>query len=166
MHSKMDWLALLDLRSSLLSHRLQRSNQMFRLRDVAHHNGSAVIFQPHFFDKKKECFSALYIVKNGGGRWIRTIEVGDSRFTVCPLWPLGNSTTKPKLERVGGVEPPWPAWKAGAQPLCHTRRTSSKNWYRRWDLNPHSLGELGPEPSASANSATSAFLYASKFYFI
>ena len=27
----------------------------------------------------------------GGGRWIRTTEVTDSRFTVCPLWPLGNS---------------------------------------------------------------------------
>ena len=26
----------------------------------------------------------------GGGRWIRTIEVRDNRFTVCPLWPLGN----------------------------------------------------------------------------
>ena len=27
----------------------------------------------------------------GGGRWIRTIEGIASRFTVCPLWPLGNS---------------------------------------------------------------------------
>ena len=27
----------------------------------------------------------------GGGRWIRTTEVEDNRFTVCPLWPLGNS---------------------------------------------------------------------------
>ena len=26
-----------------------------------------------------------------GGRWIRTTEGGASRFTVCPLWPLGNS---------------------------------------------------------------------------
>ena len=26
----------------------------------------------------------------GGRRWIRTIEVTDNRFTVCPLWPLGN----------------------------------------------------------------------------
>ena len=25
----------------------------------------------------------------GGGRWIRTTEVTDNRFTVCPLWPLG-----------------------------------------------------------------------------
>ena len=28
---------------------------------------------------------------NGGGEWIRTTEVVDNRFTVCPLWPLGNS---------------------------------------------------------------------------
>ena len=28
---------------------------------------------------------------NGGREWIRTTEVVDNRFTVCPLWPLGNS---------------------------------------------------------------------------
>ena len=27
----------------------------------------------------------------GGGWWIRTTEVSDNRFTVCPLWPLGKS---------------------------------------------------------------------------
>ena len=26
----------------------------------------------------------------GGQGWIRTTEVGDGRFTVCSLWPLGN----------------------------------------------------------------------------
>ena len=31
---------------------------------------------------------------NGGGEWIRTTEVVDNRFTVCPLWPLGNSPIK------------------------------------------------------------------------
>ena len=31
------------------------------------------------------------ILFDGGGRWIRTIEGIASRFTVCPLWPLGNS---------------------------------------------------------------------------
>ena len=37
--------------------------------------------------------------------------------------PFGHSGTPPlkKLERVRGVEPLYPAWKAGAQPLCHTR---------------------------------------------
>ena len=28
---------------------------------------------------------------NGGGGRIRTIEANRNRFTVCPLWPLGNS---------------------------------------------------------------------------
>ena len=42
-------------------------------------------------------------VKKFGGRgWIRTIEVGDNRFTVCPLWPLGNP---PVLELMMGLEP-------------------------------------------------------------
>ena len=36
----------------------------------------------------------IKVQKNGGGGWIRTIEVSDSRFTVCPLWPLGNPTTR------------------------------------------------------------------------
>ena len=31
-----------------------------------------------------------------------------------------------KLERVTGVEPVYPAWKAGAQPLCHTRKRFQK----------------------------------------
>ena len=47
----------------------------------------------------------------GGGRWIRTTEVSDNRFTVCPLWPLGNSPIYGilfvvKMEPVKGVEPP------------------------------------------------------------
>ena len=31
--------------------------------------------------------------KNGGGRWIRTIESSANGFTVRPLWPLGNPST-------------------------------------------------------------------------
>ena len=34
-------------------------------------------------------FKAFF--KLGGRRWIRTIEAWRNRFTVCPLWPLGNS---------------------------------------------------------------------------
>ena len=34
-------------------------------------------------------FSRISIVFNGR-RWIRTTEASCSRFTVCPLWPLGN----------------------------------------------------------------------------
>ena len=47
----------------------------------------------------------------GGGRWIRTTEGSASRFTVCPLWPLGNSPILTSLvfdavELVDGLEPP------------------------------------------------------------
>ena len=37
---------------------------------------------------------------DGWGR-IRTFEVVDNRFTVCPLWPLGNPSKKPTI----GLEP-------------------------------------------------------------
>ncbi len=30
--------------------------------------------------------------RRGGGGWIRTTEAKRNRFTVCPLWPLGNSS--------------------------------------------------------------------------
>ena len=30
--------------------------------------------------------------QSGGRGWIRTTEVTDNRFTVCPLWPLVNSS--------------------------------------------------------------------------
>ena len=58
--------------------------------------------------------SAFFV---GGGWWIRTTEVSDNRFTVCPLWPLGKS-------------PIWSWWtesnhqpadyKSAALPLSHT----------------------------------------------
>ncbi len=43
----------------------------------------------------------------GGGWWIRTTEGIASRFTVCPLWPLGKSPIyNMELELVDGFEPP------------------------------------------------------------
>ena len=68
--------------------------------------------------QKNNDFNFLSKLKSlcGGGRWIRTTEVTDNRFTVCPLWPLGNS--------------PWSWWsesnqqpadyKSAALPLSHT----------------------------------------------
>lgn len=32
------------------------------------------------------------LLRPGGGGWIRTTEAKRNRFTVCPLWPLGNSS--------------------------------------------------------------------------
>ena len=41
--------------------------------------------------KSKETAQSYGFSDFGGGEWIRTTEVVDNRFTVCPLWPLGNS---------------------------------------------------------------------------
>ena len=62
----------------------------------------------------------------GGRRWIRTTEVSDNRFTVCPLWPLGNSpickayclNSRLILELVDGLEPP----------TCWLQISCSTNW--------------------------------------
>ena len=43
---------------------------------------------PH--QSRKETHRKVCLFSGGGGR-IRTIEAIRSRFTVCPLWPLGNS---------------------------------------------------------------------------
>ena len=43
----------------------------------------AVISQPVKIKKAPQ--TRCFIFSTGGGRWIRTIEVSDSRFTVCPL---------------------------------------------------------------------------------
>ena len=65
----------------------------------------------------------------GGGWWIRTTEVSDNRFTVCPLWPLGKS-------------PIWSWWsesnqqpadyKSAALPLSHTSIFFSVARWRLW----------------------------------
>ena len=46
---------------------------------------------------------------DGGGGWIRTIEVSDNRFTVCPLWPLGNSS-------IFGYVMRWWSWWTDSNP--------------------------------------------------
>ena len=40
---------------------------------------------------------------SGGGEWIRTTESVANRFTVCPLWPLGNSTKYITDYQIGGT---------------------------------------------------------------
>jgi hypothetical protein len=51
------------------------------------------------------------------------------------------------LERVTGIEPASPAWKAGALPLSYTRvsRDGAARWSGRRDLNPRP-----PAPKAGA----------------
>ena len=47
-----------------------------------------------YLSLKSECIRAGTVTLSryvNGRRWIRTTEGSASRFTVCPLWPLGNS---------------------------------------------------------------------------
>ena len=41
---------------------------------------------------KKDVEAKRTLLRRGGGGWIRTTEGEASRFTVCPLWPLGYSS--------------------------------------------------------------------------
>ena len=58
--------------------------------------------------KKKKKDRRLAVLFSGGGGWIRTTVGIASRFTVCPLWPLGNTPVFASLsvELVDGLEPP------------------------------------------------------------
>ena len=77
---------------------------------------------------KSDFFAVTSFLHNhyGGRRWIRTTEVSDNRFTVCPLWPLGNSpickayclNSRLLLELVDGLEPP----------TCWLQISCSTNW--------------------------------------
>ena len=69
---------------------------------MRHSVGFAALL-PYSFRTKQKNRSQGSVFLFGGGSWIRTSEVSDNRFTVCPLWPLGNSPLQ--LELVIGVEP-------------------------------------------------------------
>ena len=111
----------------------------------------------------------------GGRGWIRTIEAESSRFTVCPLWPLGNSPILNSLLKSTNQKWSWwtdlnprPAdYKSAALPtelhqhiggetaciLYQANRLLSIPytkflWSRRQDLN---LRHLGPKPSTLPN---------------
>ena len=45
----------------------------------------------HKCDKCRICMVDKFGIYHGGGGWIRTTVGIASRFTVCPLWPLGNT---------------------------------------------------------------------------
>ena len=46
--------------------------------------------QPSGYEPDELPIAPPRYIKLNGWRWIRTTEISDSRFTVCPLWPLGN----------------------------------------------------------------------------
>ena len=55
------------------------------------YNRFALVGGPHREVQTQKNQRHLPLVFFGGGWWIRTTEVSDNRFTVCPLWPLGKS---------------------------------------------------------------------------
>ena len=57
------------------------------------------------------------------------------------------------MERVKGIEPSRPAWKAGALPLSYTRKI--KKWSEQQDSN---LRPPGPKPGALPNCAMPRYL--------
>ena len=84
-----------------------------------HHSGSEFntkILKIRGFSVNNRKISTVILVSKlrclfGGGGWIRTTVGIASRFTVCPLWPLGNTPIcalpiREKMELVDGFEPP------------------------------------------------------------
>ena len=79
-----------------------------------------------------------------GWRWIRTTEAICSRFTVCPLWPLGNPSIISLikftiLHWLLNVKP-----MIGLEPItCWLQISCSANWatsaYKKWDLQGSNL---------------------------
>ena len=51
----------------------------------------AIFHPPERVDLVKKDLVGRQGLFSGGRGWIRTIEARSNRFTVCPLWPLGNS---------------------------------------------------------------------------
>ena len=76
----------------LCKYEAKRTNHFRRKHHDAKHR---FICGANFMHRKvrfieKSLMRSIRLFSGGGGR-IRTIEAIRSRFTVCPLWPLGNS---------------------------------------------------------------------------
>ena len=52
---------------------------------------------------------------------LSTVIYGLEDFIECGIRSAECGMQPKKLERVGGIEPPSPAWKAGTLPLSYTR---------------------------------------------
>ena len=83
-----------------------RAKVRYHIEDI-----SAVASETDIIEKPLFCRVDKREAFHGGRGWIRTTEVVDNRFTVCPLWPLGNSSMSDinfiaKMELVDGLEPP------------------------------------------------------------
>ena len=96
---------------------------------------------PYFTRRRRISLKKAHIVLvdkcvlfSGGGWWIRTTEVSDNRFTVCPLWPLGKSP----IFGLDCCPTEWSWWtesnhqpadyKSAALPLSHTSKKFAFSW--------------------------------------
>ena len=90
----------------------KRTNHAFAV------NGKGVVGRPIPHQTKEA--SVWMPLLFGGGWWIRTTEVSDNRFTVCPLWPLGKSPKCCKIWSWRTESNHQPAdYKSAALPLSH-----------------------------------------------
>ena len=92
------------------------------------------------------------VINLNGWRRIRTFEGGANRFTVCPLWPLGNPSIKP----INGLEPL----------TCWLQISCSANWAtsacldnKKWDQQGSNLW-----PPACKAGALPAELWSREFH--
>ena len=122
---EMDCLAVL-LTQNPHAHRSALSNQMFRLHCISCLTRLRRDLPPPHYKKKAphlRCIIFEMVVGDG-------FEPSKAVLADLQSAPFGRSGIQPHnffiqrmaLERVTGVEPVYPAWKAGAQPLCHTRK--------------------------------------------
>ena len=99
-------------------------------------------------NKKSTCHCKCFLF--GGRGWIRTTEAESSRFTVCPLWPLGNS---PILNLAVTSSKKW-SWWTDSNPRPADYKSAAlptelhQHQSRRQDSN---LRHLGPKPSTLPN---------------
>ena len=70
---------------------------------------------------------------NGGGGRIRTIETKRNRFTVCPLWPLGNSPFYWSFMSESNQQPA--DYKSAALPLSHASIYYILKWWKQQGSN-------------------------------
>ena len=83
--------------------------------------------------------------KCNGWRWIRTTEAICSRFTVCPLWPLGNPSIKYYIDK--SQKP-----MIGLEPItCWLQISCSANWATSalyYEITHYTvkMGPIGLEP--------------------
>ena len=91
----------------------------------------------------------------GGRGWIRTIEAESNRFTVCPLWPLGNSSI---FSWSWWTDlNPWPAdYKSAALPTELHQHSSQRSYKQTKLVNGLEPLTCWLQISCSTNWATPA----------